>query len=108
MRGLTVRAENVKYDELKFKIPVESATYREDSEFVVRMMLAIPDNGSSVLTGNIDVKATSDGSKNSSRSPNITSFSRIRTAYVTDPYFMFIVLSIQHKIYSERNKWLKE
>ena len=59
---------------------------------------------SSVVTGNIDVKATSDDIKKSGRSPNITSFSRIRTAYVKDPDFMFIVLSIKHKVYSERNK----
>ena len=33
----------MKYDELKFKIPAESETYREDSEFVTRMILAILD-----------------------------------------------------------------
>ena len=177
LNALTARIRAVKYDELKFKIPVESETYRDDSEFVTRMILAILDErrkandnriiintnlkaglplkdinkiagplieawafevfagirdddnniyslinaeaqgrldmadiilqfrkGFSVLTGNIDVKATSDDIKKSGKSPNITSFSRIRTAYVTDPDFMFIVLSIKHKVYSERNK----
>ncbi len=57
-----------------------------------------------VLTGNVDVKATADDILNSGKGPNITSFARIRTAYVTDPDFMFIILSIKHQVYSERNK----
>lgn len=56
------------------------------------------------ITGNIDVKATADDIISSGKSPNITSFSRIRTAYVIDPDFMFIILSIKHKVYCERNK----
>ena len=59
--------------------------------------------GDAVLTGNVDVKATSDDIPKSGKSPNITSFARIRTAYVDDPDFMFIVLSIKHRVYSERN-----
>ena len=55
------------------------------------------------LTGHVDVKATSDDIKNSGRAPNITSFSRIRTAYVKDPDFMFIILSIKHRVYVEKN-----
>lgn len=60
--------------------------------------------GAQVLTGNIDVKATANDIPKSGKSPNITSFSRIRTAYVKDPDFMFIILSIKHRVYSERNK----
>ena len=60
--------------------------------------------GHSVLTGNVDVKATANDIPDSGKGPNITSFSRIRTAYVKDPDFMFIILSIKHKVYSERNK----
>lgn len=56
-----------------------------------------------VLTGNVDVKATADDIPNSGKGPNITSFSRIRTAYVKDPDFMFIILSIKHKVYVQRN-----
>lgn len=59
--------------------------------------------GDSILTGSVDVKATANDIKNSGKGPNITSFSRIRTAYVEDPDFMFIILSIKHKVYSERN-----
>lgn len=56
-----------------------------------------------VLTGNIDVKATANDIPNSGKGPNITSYARIRTAYVKDPDFMFIILSIKHRVYSERN-----
>lgn len=167
----------MKYEDLIFKIPQESETYREDSEFVIRQILRILDarkqagdnkiiintslkmglpleninkiagpiieawavevfagirdhlgNGyhlinveaqqrlgladiilqfrkdnKTVLTGNVDVKATSDDIKNSGKAPNITSFARIRTAYVTEPDFMFIILSVKHRVYSERN-----
>lgn len=167
----------MKYEDLIFKIPKESATYREDSAFVIRQMTAILDQrkavgdnkiiintnlrkglpleninkiagpmieawteevfsgirddmnnqyslinveaqerlgmadiilqfrkDSRVLTGNVDVKATANDIPNSGKGPNITSFSRIRTAYVLDPDFMFIILSIKHKVYSEKNK----
>ena len=57
-----------------------------------------------VLTGNVDVKATANDIEGSGKGPNITSFSRIRTAYVVDPDFIFIILSIKHRVYSERNK----
>ena len=60
--------------------------------------------GDSVLTGNVDVKATATDILNSGKGPNITSFSRIRTAYVKDPDFMFIILSIKHRVYSEKNR----
>ena len=46
--------------------------------------------GDHVLTGNVDVKATANDIPNSGKGPNITSFSRIRTAYVVDPDYMFI------------------
>lgn len=60
--------------------------------------------GKNILTGNVDVKATANDIPNSGKGPNITSFSRIRTAYVIDPDFMFIILSIKHHVYSERNQ----
>lgn len=167
----------MRYEDLTFKIPVETESYREDSAFVIKQMTNILDarkqigdnkiiintnlklglpleninkiagpmieawagevfsgirddlnnqynlinveaqerlgmadiilqfkKGDQVLTGNIDVKATANDIPNSGKGPNITSFSRIRTAYVTNPDFMFIILSIKHKVYSERNK----
>ncbi|OQY30468.1 MAG: restriction endonuclease [Anaerolineaceae bacterium 4572_5.2] len=57
----------------------------------------------SFVTANVDVKATSKDIKNSGKSPNITSFARIRTAYVKDPDFLFVILSIKHKVYSTRD-----
>lgn len=160
-----------------FKIPVESATYKDDSNFVIQQMTAILDErkrvgdnkiiintnlklglpleninkiagpmieawagevfagirdnldneyylinveaqerlgmadiilqfkkNDRVLTSNVDVKATANDIPNSGKGPNITSFSRIRTAYVVDPDYMFIILSIKHRVYSERNK----
>ena len=56
------------------------------------------------ITAEIDVKATSDDIKTSGKSPNITSFARIRTAYIEDPDYIFIILSLKHKVYSIRNQ----
>ncbi len=167
----------MKYEDMIFKVPVESKTYKEDSFFVIQQMTAILDErkkvgdnkiiintnlklglpleninkiagpmieawagevfagirdnldneyylinveaqerlgmadiilqfkkNDRVLTGNVDVKATANDIPNSGKGPNITSFSRIRTAYVVDPDYMFIILSIKHRVYSERNK----
>lgn len=166
----------MKYTDLTFKVPIESATYEDDSKYVIDKIISILDchknnnddkiiintnlrmglpleninkiagpmieawaveafseirdntenvynlihveaqerlgmadiilqfkKDNLVLTGNIDVKATADDIPNSGKGPNITSFSRIRTAYVEDPDFMFIILSIKHKVYVQRN-----
>ncbi len=167
---------SVKYEDMIFKIPVESPSYKKDSEFVINQIndilekrkvnngnkiiintnlkcglpleninkiagpmieswatevfndikdennndynlinvesqerLGISDiilqfkKDKKVLTGNVDVKATANDIPNSGKSPNITSFSRIRTAYISDPNYMFIILSIKHSVYSEKN-----
>lgn len=167
----------MRYEDMNFKVPVESSTYREDSEFVIKQMnlilkrqkergdnkiiintnlrMGLPleninkiagpmieawagevfvgirdemDNPYRLInveaqerlgmadvilqfkkddrpiTGNVDVKATANDIPNSGKGPNITSFSRIRTAYVKDPDFMFIILSIKHKVYVQRNE----
>jgi len=60
--------------------------------------------GSSSITAKVDAKATSEDIENSGKGPNITSFSRIRSAYIEDPNFMFIILSLKHKVHSERNR----
>jgi len=62
---------------------------------------------SSVVTGHVDVKATSNDIEGSGKSPNITSFARIRTAYVKDPDFIFIILSIKHRVYSSKDEATK-
>ncbi|MEH2941528.1 hypothetical protein VSQ32_01335 [Lachnospiraceae bacterium KK002] len=166
----------MKYEDLLLKQPLESATYKEDSEFVITQIRKILDRqketgddkiiintnlkmglpleninkiagpmieawadevfagirdnmdndyhlinveaqerlgmadiilqfrkGNTVLTGNVDVKAAADDIPGSGKGPNITSFSRIRTAYVRDPDFMFVILSIKHRVYVQKN-----
>jgi hypothetical protein len=55
------------------------------------------------VTAEVDVKATAEDIESSGKSPNITSFKRIRTAYVEDPDYVFIILSLKHKVYSTKN-----
>ena len=56
------------------------------------------------ITTEIDVKATAEDIQSSGKSPNITSYARIRTAYVKDPDYIFVVLSLKHRVYSTHNK----
>ena len=55
------------------------------------------------VTAEVDVKATAEDIEGSGKSPNLTSFARIRTAYVRDPDYIFIILSLKHRVYSTRN-----
>lgn len=55
------------------------------------------------ITASVDVKATAEDIVGSGKSPNITSFARIRTAYVEDADYIFIILSLKHKVYSTKN-----
>jgi len=70
------------------------------------ILLQFKKNGSAI-TANVDAKATAEDIENSGKGPNITSFSRIRTAYIEDPDFMFIILSLRHKVFSEKNHQTK-
>ncbi|RLS74182.1 MAG: restriction endonuclease [Planctomycetota bacterium] len=56
------------------------------------------------VTAEVDVKATSEDFLNSGKSPNITSYARIRTAYVDEPDYLFVILSLKHRVYSTRNQ----
>ncbi len=56
------------------------------------------------LTAEVDVKATAEDIESSGKSPNITSYARIRTAYVEDPDYIFVILSLKHRVYSSHNK----
>lgn len=56
------------------------------------------------VTAEVDVKATSENLSNSGKAPNITSYARIRTAYVEDPDYLFVILSLKHRVYSTRNE----
>lgn len=55
------------------------------------------------ITAEVDVKATSEDIESSGKSPNITAFRRIRTAYVQDPDYIFVILSLKHRVYSTKN-----
>ena len=55
------------------------------------------------VTAEVDVKATAEDIESSGKSPNITSFKRIRTAYIEDPDYVFIILSLKHRVYSTKN-----
>jgi hypothetical protein len=57
----------------------------------------------SAITANVDAKATAEDIAGSGKEPNVTSYSRIRTAYIEDTDFMFIILSLKHKVYSAPN-----
>lgn len=55
------------------------------------------------VSANVDVKATSQDILTSGKSPNVTSYARIRSEYVDDPDYIFIVLSLMHKVYGEKD-----
>jgi hypothetical protein len=55
------------------------------------------------VTAEVDVKATAEDIVTSGKSPNITSFARIRTAYIEEPDYIFIILSLKHRVYSQKN-----
>ena len=56
-----------------------------------------------IVTAEVDVKATAEDFVSAGKSPNITSYARIRSAYVEDPDYIFVILSRKHKVYSVRN-----
>ncbi len=56
------------------------------------------------VTAEIDVKATAEDIESSGKGPNITSFARIRTAYIVDPDYIFVILSLKHRVYSSHNE----
>lgn len=60
-----------------------------------------------IVTAEVDVKATAEDVVSSGKSPNITSFARIRNAYVEDSDYLFVILSLKHKVYSVRNQKTK-
>jgi hypothetical protein len=73
---------------LQFRVPGQnSGTAAQDVEYA---------------SANVDVKATSEDIPNSGKAPNITSYARIRSEYVRDPDYIFIVLSLKHKVFSEK------
>lgn len=54
------------------------------------------------ISANVDSKATAEDILTSGKSPNITSFARIRNEYLNDPDYIFLILSLKHKVFSEK------
>lgn len=54
------------------------------------------------VAADVDVKATAEDIVSSGKSPNITSYARIRSEYVKDADYIFIILSLKHRVFSER------
>lgn len=77
-------------------INVEAGARLDPYDIILQFRKEKRDDGS-VATANVDVKATSEDIPTSGRSPNITSFGRIRTEYINDPDYIFIVLSLIQK-----------
>ncbi len=61
-------------------------------------------SSSDYISANVDVKATAEDITTSGKSPNITSYQRIRNVYLDDPDYIFIILSLKHRVYSEREE----
>jgi hypothetical protein len=60
-------------------------------------------NSSGYVSANVDVKATAEDITTSGKSPNITSYQRIRNEYIDDPDYIFIILSLKHRVYGEKD-----
>lgn len=56
------------------------------------------------VSANVDVKATAEDIAKSGKSPNITSYARIRSEYVKDPDYIFLILSLKHRVFSEKQE----
>lgn len=54
------------------------------------------------VSANVDSKATAEDILTAGKSPNITSYARIRNEYLEDPDYVFLILSIKHKVFSEK------
>lgn len=74
------------------------------SDIILQFQIIRKKTNLTSITGHIDVKATSKDIKNSGKSPNITSFARIRSEYMKDPDMIFIILSLKHRVYSKRDE----
>lgn len=86
--------DNENYD----LVGVEVASGRLD---IVDVILSFKPKNKTGFNAQVDVKATANDIKTSGKSPNITSYLKIRSAYVEDPNFMFIILSLKHSFYSD-------
>lgn len=54
------------------------------------------------VNADVDAKATSEDIATAGKSPNITSYARIRQSYVRNPDYIFVILSLKHRVYTEQ------
>lgn len=80
-------------------IHVESGKRLDPFDIVLQFKIT---NNAGYISADVDVKATAEDIVSSGKSPNITSYARIRSEYVEDPNYIFIILSLKHKVFSER------
>ena len=66
------------------------------------IVLQFKRTGGRFASANVDVKATAEDIVSAGKNPNITSFARVRTEYLDDPDYLFIILSLKHRVYSEK------
>ncbi len=76
----------------------EGASHRTDVILQFRRRY----NGHDYVSADVDVKATAEDIVTSGRSPNITSYARIRSEYLKDADYIFVILSLKHKVFSEK------
>lgn len=80
-------------------VNVEAGKRLDPFDMILQFKLKNVDDYVSV---NVDSKATAEDILTSGKSPNITSFARIRNEYLDDPDYIFLVLSLKHKVFSEK------
>lgn len=54
------------------------------------------------ISANVDCKSTAEDIVTSGKNPNISSFARIRSEYLEDPDYVFLVLSLKYRVFSEK------
>jgi len=94
--------ESISVKENKWKLIHTESCHRLDMADVILQFQKKCSFGS-VVTANVDSKATAEDFEDSGKSPNITSYARIRSAYIEDPDFVFVILSLKHKVFSKKN-----
>jgi hypothetical protein len=84
--------------------PIHVESGRRLDPFDIVLQFKCQRKASAYVSANVDVKATAEDIKTSGRSPNITSFARIRSEYLEDPDYIFVVLSLKHRAYAEKER----
>ncbi|MGI4791736.1 MAG: hypothetical protein ACRYFS_23185 [Janthinobacterium lividum] len=86
-----------------YKLIYAEAGRRLDAHDII-LQFRRADKQAGYVSAYVDVKATAEDILSSGKSPNITSYARIRSEYINDPDYIFIVLSLKHRVFSEKQK----